>query len=145
MQRIFFHNRYDLASRNMFDSLADQEDIKIYDCYGEDLFNLPGDIRITVLPYMIDRYVYCRTNQINVGTPTVIELECRDHLNNLLTEEGRQFMISINGEMRPAVPEQGKIRIQLTCEEAGIVEIRAEAQNYLPFSHKLEVIEDDSG
>lgn len=139
MQRMFFHNKYDIKSTEILDALDD--DVIVYDVFGENRYNLPKDISIRTLPYMIDRYIDFEPGTYTAGVSFILEFSCMDYLANIITDEDRAFTVTIGGRAYQAKPENGKLLVELTCDEPHTVDITINAENYLPFSTSLVVSE----
>jgi hypothetical protein len=136
MERLFFHNREDALSRSIVSELPD--DVRIYDVFGDDRYNLPREIKLTRLPYMVDKYLYTDlTAPITVGTVAIV-LQCRNYLNEPLSDNQR-FVVTINGKRYSIKSEDGLIKIEIECDEPTIISLQATGENYLPFSIELEV------
>ena len=137
MQRLFFHNQHDALSRDMVKDLPD--DVRIYDVFGEDEHNLPPDIRLTTLPYMVDKYLYTDTLSpvVNVGTVALL-LHCRNYLDEPLTDN-QKFTVNVNDERYTTRAEDGLINIEIECDEPTAISLLITSHGYLPFAITIEV------
>ena len=86
MQRMFFHNQHDKESREILQYL--KNDVKVYDVFGADRYSLPADIKLTILPYMVDKYIrFTPAGQYMATVPFVLEFNCMDYLDQFVTEK----------------------------------------------------------
>ncbi len=138
MQRIFFHNQHDKESREILQTLKD--DVKVYDVFGVDRYSLPADIKLTILPYMVDKYIrFTPAGPYMATVPFVLEFNCMDYLDQFVTEKN-VFRVLVNSEPYDVVSEKGNIQIELTCPEATVINIQIEGPGYLPFQTEVEVV-----
>lgn len=136
MQRMFFHNRHDAASREILKNF--DEDVLVYDVFGDDRHNIPNDIHLCVLPYTIDRYISFTPEQFYlVGEPLVLEFKCMDYKNNFLDGVNSTFDVTMCGVRYNTDAVNGIIQIQVECPEEQTIEIQINGFGYLPF--KTEV------
>lgn len=139
MQRMFFHNQHDKESREILQTL--KGDVKVYDVFGADKNNLPEGIRLSVLPYLVDRYIKFTPNgPYVVDTPFILEFECMDYLDQPVTGEVEIFDVNIDGFCYSAATEKGVLRVEITCPDVRTVIIGIEALGYLPFNTEIEVV-----
>ncbi len=138
MQRLFFHNQHDKESREILETLKD--DVKVYDVFGADRYSLPEGIRLTALPYMVDKYIDFKPAGPYMATvPFVLEFNCMDYLDQFVTEKN-VFRVLVNSEPYDVVSEKGNIQIELTCPEATVINIQIEGPGYLPFQTEVVVV-----
>ncbi len=139
MQRLFFHNQHDKESREILETLKD--DVKVYDVFGADRYSLPEGIRLTALPYMVDKYIDFKPAGPYAATvPFVLEFNCMDYLDQPASDEVGVFRVLINGRPYDLIPEKGVIQIEFTCPEATVINIQIEGPGYLPFEAEVVVV-----
>ena len=138
MQRMFFHNQHDKESSAILATLDGT--VLVYDVFGEDKQNLPENIKLTILPYMVDKYIrFTPAGPYMATVPFVLEFNCMDYLDQFVTEKN-VFRVLVNSEPYDVVSEKGNIQIELTCPEATVINIQIEGPGYLPFQTEVEVV-----
>ena len=143
MQRMFFHNQHDKESREILQYL--KNDVKVYDVFGADRYSLPADIKLTILPYMVDKYIsFTPSGPYFMDTPFVLTFSCMNHLDEIIPSEESVFRVLVNGGVYDIVPENGIIKISLTCPEEVIVRVEIDGPGYLPFKAEVSVVAEDS-
>ncbi len=139
MQRLFFHNKHDAESRAVFETL--DPDVKVYDVFGPDRYKLPQEIRLTALPYMVDKYFALSPGgPYLVDTPFELEIVCRDHQDKTVTGEAGQISVTIDGMSCSVTPENGICYVDIKCPEPRTVALKIEGSGYLPLEAEVEVV-----
>lgn len=137
MQRLFFHNQHDHVSHERLSSL--ESDVNVYDVFGKDKHSLPKDIKLTLLPYLVDKYITLETLAPYIAGVFVLQFSCRDYQGVHLTTENTLFHVAINGQMYSTESINGIIEVELTCPEPVDINIKIEGCEYLPFNTEIEV------
>jgi hypothetical protein len=143
MHRIFFHNRHDKNSKTELDALP--EGVQVIDVFGGD--NIPDSIRVSRLPYLIDKQIVL--DSVSPSPPVVgdisLQFNCLDYEDQLITDESGCFAVTIDyGTGVQAVDsyaESGALSLELNCPIEKTITIRIEKDGYLPFEYVLEVVE----
>lgn len=139
MQRLFFHNRHDAESRAVFETL--DLDVRVYDVFGADRYKLPQEIRLTALPYMVDKYfALLPGGPYLVDTPFELEIVCKDYQDNTVTEEAGQINVTIDGMSYSVNPENGICYVDIECPEPRTVTVVIEGSGYLSLEAEVEVV-----
>lgn len=135
MQRLFFHNKHDAASREILAGL--DETVKVYDVFGGDI--LPDNIRLSVLPYMIDKQITLETlPPYNIGIVS-LQFFCRDYQNDK-TNDNVSFVVEIGGDRYDISSINGVLDLEIECSQAVTILVSIDGFGYMPFSTKIEVI-----
>lgn len=147
MNIIFFHNKYDKNSIELLNTLS--PDVQIIDVYGND--EIPNLLRLSYLPYLVDKQIISVTPAIYYSTTPTIQFECRDYQNNLIIDEKNTFYIEIkeitdyglkNIGLYSVYSSNGIIEIQLDCPVSKTFRIRLDSDGYYPWEGDVEVIND---
>ncbi|MBW2672762.1 MAG: hypothetical protein JRD89_04990 [Deltaproteobacteria bacterium] len=142
MQRMFFHNQYDAESRKVLATL--DSDVLVYDVFGKDRHNLPDNIRLTFLPYFIDKCIKLETPLPCVVGTFVLQFRCYDYKDNHITMENSLFKISIDGKVYDVKADDGIIEVEIDCPDPTKIETKIEGYGYLPFETEIEVVDSAS-
>jgi hypothetical protein len=137
MNKIFFHNKQDKNSTDILNTL--DSTVTVYDVFGKDKDNLPDNIKISYLPYLIDRYISLDTPAPYKAGTFTLDLSCRDYQDNILINESTVFYIYINDNLYNYIPVNGMIHLQINCPIATTLKIKIEADKYLPFETSIGV------
>lgn len=138
MQRMFFHNQHDKDSRDILDALDD--DVIVYDVFNMNRLDLPPGIELSVLPYMVDKYIsFVPAEQYTVDTPFILTFKCMNYLDEHLTDENSTFRINVNGIDYDYDALDGKIEMELTCPDELDINIQIKGDGYLPFKTVVSI------
>ncbi len=135
MKRMFFHNQHDIKSTEMLDSL--EGEVVVYDVFARD--KIPADIKLTTLPYLIDKYISFTPGTYVANEPFALQFKCMDYLDNPVNETGKLRVVV--GDMRKsAVPENGVLQVEVVCEEEQSLPVTVTGPGYLPLNTQIEVV-----
>lgn len=139
MQRLFFHNEHDHESREILKTLP--EDYKVYRAFEPETV-IPPEILLTHLPYKIDKQLVLETEGPCVVGTFVLTFKCYDYKNDFLASNDT-FHVSVNDDgLYSLQAKDGVIEIEVTCEQAGEIELSIVGNEYYPLTVKMEVVDD---
>lgn len=139
MQRLFFHNQHDAESRALFNQYQGDPEVTIYDVFGADRYNLPPNIQISYLPYMIDKEFVLTTPGPYATGVVPITIECRDYQGNVIVGKNDVVEVYVNDAVWLLPCVNGVISFELDCPEPMMVTLEIYGDQYLPFSVDLGV------
>ena len=139
MQRLFFHNKYDINSVNQLQIL--EQNIVIYDVFNIKTNQLPQNINLTNLPYLIDKQITLETLAPYYTGTILLRFQCRDYLNNIITDS-LSFAIYINELKYDTKSIDGIIELEIVCNQPRILNIKIinESDGYYHYEADIEVV-----
>lgn len=117
------------------------ETVRVYDVFGIDRHLLPVNISLTTIPYMVDKYISFKpSGPYIVNTPFTLDFNCMDYLDQPVAAEEGVFRVVVDGVDYDDIPENGILRVQVTCPDPKVIPISISGPGYLPFQVEVEVV-----
>jgi len=138
MQRIFFHNRYSQESREILETLP--ADVQVIDVFAVPKPEIPTEYKLSKLPYLVDKEIKLVTIPPYIAGVFTLEFNCLDYGGSFVLGDG-EYTIYLNGNPYSTRADDGKISIEVECELPQTLEIKIEADEFVPFATEIEVLE----
>lgn len=136
--RVFFHNWHDKYSWEVLETLP--PDVQIIDVFGGD--EVPGIIRLTRLPYYVDKKLTLETPPPYLVGTFVLEFACHDDQGEVIPEESNCFVLELNGVTYDVYPETGRLQVEVDCPVPRVLHLRLDGEGYWPWEGDIEVVDD---